>query len=591
MKKSLLILTAAGAIALAGCSKTEFVSAPHDAIGFRTSVATATKATSTTTATLASFNAYAINHATSAAYFEDVTFTKGDDNTFTSANEYIWPAGSLDFYAYAPVGSSQVVKTDCKTFTVTPSATASEQVDFIYANTNGKTKDANADGVAINFRHTESQIALKVKNSSASLKFEVAGWKVAYLSKSGKFTYADDNTDAASTQLAKTDWSDLGTAAVTNTYEQSLTSSVSVTASASTATAVGESFILIPQSQDAATGYAAATTNSAANGSYIAVKLIIRNAIDNSVIYSDGATTPGAAWAMWPVKFEWEPGKKYTYVVDLAGCGFKETNAEGGSGTDLDKVYESVPITFVRVTVDEFAAQDDIEVTMPAENTIPEDALPGVFSVSATKKVHFSQGNLTYDVNASTNKWKFYEHQYDCAANGDASSTLISLFTWGYGDWSTDPTTMDYLTSHTSDGEPFNPSEDWGSQIGDGKTWRTLTTAEWQYLFSNHTKKWASVNDVNGYVIAPDGFDGELADSYADDAALAAAGNLVFLPAAGDRNGSNVYYVGDFGRYWSSTARDEDDAYNVIFDSFNVSPGNFDRRNIGYSVRLITESK
>lgn len=206
MKKSLLILTAAGAIALAGCSKTEFVSAPGGTIGFRTSVATATKATSTTTSTLASFNAYAINHATSAAYFEDVTFTKGDDNTFTSANEYIWPEeGSLDFYAYAPAGDSQVVKgTDYKTFTVTPSATASEQVDFIYANTNGKSKDANAEGVAINFRHTESQIALKVKNSSASLKFEVAGWKVAYLSKSGKFTYADSNTDAASTQLANT---------------------------------------------------------------------------------------------------------------------------------------------------------------------------------------------------------------------------------------------------------------------------------------------------------------------------------------------------------------------------------------------------
>ena len=51
------------------------------------------------------------------------------------------------------------------------------------------------------------------------------------------------------------------------------------------------------------------------------------------------------------------------------------------------------------------------------------------------------------------------------------------------------------------------------------------TCTKWRrypYLFNNHSKKWATVNGVNGYVIAPDGFAGTLADSYADDAALAA---------------------------------------------------------------------
>ena len=580
MKKSLLILSMAGAIALAGCSKTEFVSAPGGTIGFRTSVATATKATDITTSTLASFNAYALDHTTSAAYFSDVTFTKGDDGTFASATEYIWTEeGSLDFYAYAPVGSSQVEKgADCKTFTVTPSATASDQVDFIYANTNGKTKNANAEGVAINFRHTESQIALKVKNSSANLKFEVAGWKVAYLSKSGKFTYADDNTDAASTQLAKTDWSDLGTASVTNTYEQSLSSSVSVAASASTATAVGESFILIPQSQTAAAGYTAATAGSAADGSYIAVKLIIRNAIDNSVIYSDGAATPGAAWAMWPVDFEWEPGKKYTYVVDLSGCGFKETvDGDGDGNTDLDKVYESVPITFVNVTVDEFAAQDDIDVTMPAEDEGNSDLLAGVFSVSATKKVHFSKGNLYYDGSALN----FEANQY--AFNSSYESSHVSLFTWS--------STIADAVSESNNGSNLFCDEDHKVSVnGSEAIYYALSKDEWTYLFNNHSKKWASVNGVKGYVIAPDGFAGTLAASYADDAALAAY-NLVFLPAAGYRDGSDVDLVGDYGYYWSSTASDEDHAYDVVFLSFDVNPGRGDGRSHGYSVRLITDVK
>ena len=62
------------------------------------------------------------------------------------------------------------------------------------------------------------------------------------------------------------------------------------------------------------------------------------------------------------------------------------------------------------------------------------------------------------------------------------------------------------------------------------------------------------------------------------------------LPAAGNRNGSNVNNVGDNGNYWSSTANDSDNAYNVNFNSNNVNPDNNDNRNNGYSVRLITAS-
>lgn len=217
---------------------------------------------------------------------------------------------------------------------------------------------------------------------------------------------------------------------------------------------------------------------------------------------------------------------------------------------------------------------------------IPDGALAGKFSVSPTKQVYFSQGNLTYNV--STTTWAFYEHQYDCATGYD--SNLISLFTWGYGTWSTSPNGTYYQTGDFTD---------WGSQIGDGNTWRTLTPAEWQYLFNygdytndvrNGKYKWAMVNGVNGYVIAPDDFSGELANTniYADDAALA-DNNLVFLPAAGYRVGSNVINVGVNGCYWSSTAIDEFDAFNVYFNSNFVSPVRDGSRNEGSSVRLITE--
>ena len=226
---------------------------------------------------------------------------------------------------------------------------------------------------------------------------------------------------------------------------------------------------------------------------------------------------------------------------------------------------------------------------------IPDGALSGVFTVEDPdgnpnsgdeKKVHFSQGNLTYNV--STTTWAFFEHQYDRAEGSSASTTLISLFTWGYGDWSINPTTNSYLTDHTSDGEPFNPSEDWGKAIDDKRTWRTLTAAEWQYLFGHHPYKWVSVNGVNGYVIASDDFSGDLADSYTD--AALDANNLVFLPFAGRREGSSVLEVG-YGNYWSSSAINATSAYRLYLCWAWFDFGFPGSRGMGYSVRLVTDIK
>lgn len=61
----------------------------------------------------------------------------------------------------------------------------------------------------------------------------------------------------------------------------------------------------------------------------------------------------------------------------------------------------------------------------------------------------------------------------------------------------------------------------------------------------------------------------------------------VFLPAAGNRNGTDVYDVGGNGNYWSSSANDENNAYNLYFNSDNVNPDNANNRNNGLSVRLV----
>ena len=223
---------------------------------------------------------------------------------------------------------------------------------------------------------------------------------------------------------------------------------------------------------------------------------------------------------------------------------------------------------------------------------LPDDALAGVFSVSETKKVHFSKGNLqaTYDGTGYT--WGFAANQYSFIGNApgndnirwQSSGAVVDLF-----GWSTASTDHGINTS-TTNSDYSGDFVDWGKEIGDGNTWRTLTTEEWQYLFNNHTNGWSTVDGVGGYIIAPDGFDGTIAASYANDAELA-ADKLVFLPAAGYRSASFIFDVDSNGYYWSSSVFDEEFAYFVFLRSFYASPDVSVDRFRGYSVRLVTDVK
>ena len=216
---------------------------------------------------------------------------------------------------------------------------------------------------------------------------------------------------------------------------------------------------------------------------------------------------------------------------------------------------------------------------------IPEGCLPGLFSVSETQQVYFSRGNLQYQ--ASTNTWRFAEHQYDYVGtqtadgngyyggnvsgsdNRSISSTYsgwIDLFGWGTG---SNPTLSSQIYWD------YGTFVDWGSNpISNGgntaNRWRTLTQAEWEYLLNerpNASSKFAigNINGVGGLILLPDSwtqpsecsftsgyatYDGYIDidwtyNSYtlAQWAQMETAG-AVFLPAAGDRYGTNVYDVG-----------------------------------------------
>ena len=155
------------------------------------------------------------------------------------------------------------------------------------------------------------------------------------------------------------------------------------------------------------------------------------------------------------------------------------------------------------------------------KNIIVNGTIPKAFSVSDTKKVYFSQGNLQYQ--ASTNTWRFAEHQYDTigSANKNVSSTYsgwIDVFGWGTSGFNgKNP----YMTSSRSTdyGDGSNPitgtNYDWGvyNKISNGGNqagiWRTLSNGEWEYLINTRTdaankKGLATVDGVNGLILLPD---------------------------------------------------------------------------------------
>ena len=224
--------------------------------------------------------------------------------------------------------------------------------------------------------------------------------------------------------------------------------------------------------------------------------------------------------------------------------------------------------------------------------------LPGAFSVSSTKQVWFSQGNLQYQANSTgateapyTGVWRFAEHQYDMIGSGNANISesytgWIDLLGWGTGN---NP------TNSSTNSNDYSTFTDWGiNAISNGgntaNQWRTLTKDEWAYLLENHTKGWSTVNGVNGYVIRPDGISIAVAASYTDlEWIVEEVAGSVFLPA-GNSRGGKTYNTGSWGDYWSSIASNSDDAYYLYFNSGGHNPANSACRWGGRSVRLVSET-
>ena len=277
-----------------------------------------------------------------------------------------------------------------------------------------------------------------------------------------------------------------------------------------------------------------------------------------------------------------------------------------------------------------------------------DGASRALFSVSETKQVRFSKGNLQYtttgthavaDGGTATGTWRFAEHQYDYIGEGNAniSSTYtgwIDLFGWGtsgwnsganaYQPWSTSNTNSDFCPGGSSEndlsGEYANA--DWGvyNAISNGGNtagmWRTLTADEWKYVTRERPASTigetqnglfvrAQIVGEIGLIIFPDNYihpNNVPIPIYVNDTSASFSYNIysanqwrkiesagaIFLPSAGMTTDTNTY--GQRGFYWSSTAMSNALSGDISWSSSDTSNGfGHGGRHGGRSVRLVKD--
>ncbi|MBQ8760606.1 MAG: hypothetical protein IJZ06_04195 [Bacteroidales bacterium] len=147
-----------------------------------------------------------------------------------------------------------------------------------------------------------------------------------------------------------------------------------------------------------------------------------------------------------------------------------------------------------------------------------------------------------------------------------------------YGDyfaWAETKTKKEYIKenskSYAKDRNDISGSSRYDAARANwGGSWRMPTKGEMEELIKLCKWTWTTINGINGYNVK------------------GLNGNSIFLPAAGCRDGSSLYYAGIYGIYWSSTPRSIYFAYGLFFNSSSLSVSNYNR-NYGYTVRPVSE--
>ncbi len=268
-----------------------------------------------------------------------------------------------------------------------------------------------------------------------------------------------------------------------------------------------------------------------------------------------------------------------------------------------------------------------VTVTAEFQHIVP-NFKPAPFTVNSEgKQVYFAPGNLQCTGLTRDTVWLFAEYQTDMLGTDNirdnALADTIDLFAW-----SSNYTTAPWGIGTSSSSDDYEGDfVDWGqNDIGtfEPNTYRTPSLDEWQYMLlrrKNAEERVAvarinlntdGTQYANGLILLPDnwtcptdvsfktGFLETTAGSiygYAnyqtltlsDWQKLEAAG-AVFLPAAGERDGTNVMSEQIFGDYWLSNIKDVVYAYCLHFYAGKADVY-YNYHRLGQAVRLVQDVK
>ena len=369
MKK--IIFTALAASALLSCSKDQVIeqNRANDEIEFSIAADNQTKAAQVYCANnlMTEFTVYSSykEGENTKWYIQGDKIVKDGASWKNSTATRYWTAHKHNFYAVVN-GTITINNTDAKVAPkvegFTPATTVADQKDLLYAVATDK--DKSSPSVALNFRHALSQIEFKAKNTNSKFHVVINGVRVGHTPGKGTFTFPATSTDETFTDHAQAGnhahatgtWDITG--ATPADYTVKLASGISV---AGTSTPVNitistdaddasrnfaNSMLLIPTTTTQLTPNA-----SSFNGTYLAVDCEIYNVAGTSFNSATDVKLHDG-WAVIPVSFAWEPGKKYIYTFV-----FGEGNGgyDGGTGETPTPGTNPVltPISYT-VTVDDF---------------------------------------------------------------------------------------------------------------------------------------------------------------------------------------------------------------------------------------------
>lgn len=327
------------------CSKDEMQSSrPGEMITFNTNV---TRATETTTSTLAKIKVYADAEGYKTMFINgDVAEKTGSDPIFKFATNYYWPndVNTIKFWAYGPADIKNLtanITADGQSFDAyTPASgvdnPGAQHEDLVVAYTKAERHTETGSNISLKFHHAFTQVVVKAKKglNDDSKTVKIKGAWIVNVKPTGKLAFSEDAGEANNFMS----W----VASGAKTY-YGLTLNEPLTLSHELGTVIGgsdrSSLMLIPQQLDAWD-----LKNDGANarqGAYILLLCRIE-------IRHNGAQHPGSdeggpvvsigdyhyhqlfpestmfdekayGYTCVPIDTDWKPGKKYIYNLEFCG--------------------------------------------------------------------------------------------------------------------------------------------------------------------------------------------------------------------------------------------------------------------------------